>query len=300
MRIHFGQREVELGGKYLAAELRDTRPEFDDADALRKQLDDDGYLLLRGLHDRDLVLKARRAICEYLARCIDDENADLMDAVIKPGASKPKLNGQQVITHSQPLLAVLENKRLFSFFHTLFGTNATTFDYKWLRAIPNGRSTGAHYDVVYMGRGSRQLCTCWTPLGDVNLDQGPLALCVGSHKLPGFEKLRATYGRMDVDRDLVEGTFSNDPVEIVDRFGGQWQTTNFRAGDVVIFGMFTMHASLTNTTHRWRISSDTRFQPAQDAMDDRWVGEQPIKHYASGKPGAKIVPIDKARADWGV
>ena len=154
--------------------------------------------------------------------------------------------------------------------------------------------------MVYMGRGSRRLCTCWTPLGDIDIPQGPLALCIGSHKLPGYEKVRETYGKMDVDRDLVEGIFSNDPVEIVDRFGGQWQTTAFRAGDMLILGMFTMHASLTNTSGRWRISCDTRFQPTGDEIDDRWIGEKPREHYASGAPGAQIEPMDEARGKWGV
>jgi hypothetical protein len=301
MKINFGKCKVELGGKYLAAQLRDCSTILDDVEALRSRLDEDGYLLIRGIHDREVVLQARCAILEHLAGfgCID-ESADLMDGVMKPGVNAPRLSGQTVITHSEPVRAVLENERVFDFFTTLFGKKAATFDYKWLRAVGETQFTGAHYDVVYMGRGSTQLCTCWMPLGDIDIEQGPLALCVGSHKLPGFEKVRASYGRMDVDRDLVEGIFSNDPVEIVDRFGGKWQTTSFRAGDVIVFGMFTMHASLTNTTNRWRISCDTRFQPAEDAVDNRWIGEKPIEHYAAEKPGVKILPIDKARAEWGV
>ena len=301
MRINFGKCKVELGGKYLAAQLRDCSTILDDVEALRSGLQEDGYLLIRGFHDRELVLKARHAILEYLARfdCID-EGADLMNGVIKTGTKAPRLTGQKVMTHSDPVLAVLENERVFDFFATLFGKRSVTFDYKWLRAVGRTQFTGAHYDVVYMGRGSTQLYTCWTPFGDIDIEQGPLALCVGSHKLPGFEKVRSTYGRMDVDRDLVEGTFSDDPVEIVDRFGGKWQTTSFRAGDVIVFGMFTMHASLTNTTKHWRISCDTRFQPADDALDNRWIGEKPIGHYAADKPDARILPIDKARAEWGV
>ncbi|MCH2131234.1 MAG: phytanoyl-CoA dioxygenase family protein [Pirellulaceae bacterium] len=301
MKIQFGKSEVELGGNYLAAELKDSTSVLDDVTALKRRLDEDGYLLLRGFHDRELVLDARRSVLEHLAKfdCIDD-GTDLMEGRMKLGGKAPRMTGQKVITHTEPVLALLEHERVFEFFGRIFGTRTGTFDYKWLRAVGKTQFTGAHYDVVYMGRGSTQLCTCWTPFGDIDIDQGPLALCVGSHKLPGFEKVRATYGRMDVDRDLVEGIFSNDPVEIVDQFGGQWQTTSFRAGDVLILGMFTMHASLTNSTDRWRISCDTRFQPADEEMDDRWIGEKPREHYASGIPSAKIQPIEDARADWGL
>ena len=74
-----------------------------------------------------------------------------------------------------------------------------------------------------MNRGTKQLYTCWTPLGDLSLDMGPLVLCLGSHR---FEQIKNTYGQADVDRDLIAGHFSEDPMEIVDKFGGQWATTH--------------------------------------------------------------------------
>ena len=39
----------------------------------------------------------------------------------------------------------------------------------------NEEFTGAHYDVVYMGRGTPRLYTSWTPIGDAPLEDGPLA-----------------------------------------------------------------------------------------------------------------------------
>ena len=176
------------------------------------------------------------------------------------------------------------------------------FDYKWLRCVRNPEATGAHVDIVYMGRGTTtNLFTVWTPFTDIPLNLGPLALCVGSHNLPGFARVRETYGKMDVDRDRVEGWFSSDPVEIVDKFGGKWQTTEFRAGDVLVFGMWTMHGSLANATDRWRISCDTRFQPADEPVDERWVGENPKAHYARWQSEPqKLIPMAKARSEWGV
>lgn len=49
---------------------------------------------------------------------------------------------------------------------------------------------------------------------------------------------KETYGQMDVDRDKVTGWFSSDPVELVDRYGGQWQTVEFEMGDALIFSMY--------------------------------------------------------------
>ena len=78
------------------------------------------------------------------------------------------------------------------------------------------------------------------------------------------------------------------------------QAVVFNAGDVLIFGMWTMHGSVNNTTDRWRLSSDTRFQPASEPVDERWVGENPIAHYAWFKEPEKVVAMEKARSEWGV
>ena len=65
------------------------------------------------------------------------------------------------------------------------------------------------------------VCTCWTPLGDIPPEMGPLAICLRSHTWP---RLRETYGRSDVDRDLIPGHFSENPAELVEKFGGRWAT----------------------------------------------------------------------------
>ena len=92
--------------------------------------------------------------------------------------------------------------------------------------------------------------------------------------------------------------FSNDPVEVMDRHGGQWQTSTFQAGDVLIFGMFTMHGSLNNVSNRFRLSTDTRYQLASEPVDERWMGEDPIAHYAWTQ--GETVPMEAVRAKWGV
>ena len=103
---------------------------------------------------------------------------------------------------------------------------------------------------------------------------------------------------MDVDRDHVTGWFSSDPVEMVDKFGGQWLTSEFEMGDAIIFGMFTMHGSLTNTSRRYRITCDTRYQRADDPVDERWVGDNPPAHYAWQQ--GETVPMEEARKQWNV
>ena len=199
------------------------------------------------------------------------------------------------MTHDPAFLDVVESPEIMDFCEMYFDAPVITYDFKWLRVIPPGGFSGAHYDIVYMGRGTKRVLTCWTPLDDVPFELGPLMLLVGSHR---FEAIRRTYAEMDVDRDHVTGSFSYDPVELVDRYGGKWGTSSFEMGDVLIFGMYTMHASLDNTTNRFRLSTDTRYQRADEPVDERWIGENPIAHYAWTK--GETVPMEVMRQRWGV
>ena len=67
-------------------------------------------------------------------------------------------------------------------------------------------------------------------------------------------------------------------IKLRERLGGRWLTTDYRAGDVLIFTIFMVHCSLDNNTDRIRITSDTRYQLAAEPVDERWIGENPIAH----------------------
>jgi len=153
------------------------------------------------------------------------------------------------------------------------------------------KATASHCDVVYMGRGEREkLFTAWTPIGDIDFELGGLMVLEGSHR---HQKLKSTYGQMDVDSYCENkpdakawgkswgtgGWLKGGPNQIRRSIGGQggrWRTSEYRAGDVLIFSMFTVHASLDNRSTRVRLSSDSRYQPASAPADERWVGTNPI------------------------
>jgi hypothetical protein len=63
---------------------------------------------------------------------------------------------------------------------------------------------------------------------------------------------------MDWEKDHLDGSgwFTDDPSEIEALFpGGQWKTADFGAGDLLFFGMKTLHMSTPNTTERVRTAS---------------------------------------------
>ncbi len=298
MKIKFGKRELEFPSADIK-ELRASNEAIGDFSALHKCLSDDGYLLLRGFIEPEKVAVAREKVLSYMAEQNSIQpNTPLLEGCMRTGAKRVNMEGFRGITSDPAVLEVIENPRLFNFFDSFFGKKSDTYRFKWLRAVGNKEYTGAHYDTVYMGRGSKNLHTVWVPMGEISPQLGSLAMCEGSNQLPDFNKLKSTYGKMDVDKDLVEGWFSRDPMEIVQNFGGQWRTTTYYPGDVIIFGMFTMHASTTNLTNRYRLSCDIRFQPRNEAYDDRWAGRNPKGHGDSiSKP---LKSMEEARAGWGL
>ncbi|MEE2991873.1 MAG: phytanoyl-CoA dioxygenase family protein [Gemmatimonadota bacterium] len=295
MKLMMGQDELELGGKYLST-LRDANDLIDDMDSIHRRMDEDGYLLIRGLQNTEKIKAARQVVLDNLKANdqLDlDQPADI--GVAAPGKKGRFLGGAKQVTHTPEFLSVVESPEIMKFFEGFLDGPVLTYDYKWLRAVGPGDNTGAHYDVVYMGRGTKSLYTVWTPLGEVSYDMGPLVILVGSHQ---FDAVKETYGKMDVDRDHVTGHFTNEPIDMVNQYGGQWQTSEFHPGDVIIMGIYTMHGSLNNLTNRYRISTDTRYQLETEPVDERWIGKDPIAHYAWTE--GETVSMEEARKQWGV
>jgi hypothetical protein len=281
-------------------ELRSSLEVGDDAGALRQRMQEDGYLYLPGYLDRDQVLEARREIVTRLAAGGQlHPDCDPMEAIRRPGL---EIGWMPDLARNNPALdKVLYAGRMIEFYEGLLGGPVRHFDYTWFRAVCRGpqHTTPPHCDIVYMGRGTKQLYTAWTPIGDVPLEMGGLMILEGSNRKA--DKLKH-YLERDVDTYCVNGRHAADiesgkktwewpgwlspnPVSLRAKLGGRWLTTEYRAGDLLTFTMATVHAALDNYTDRIRLSSDSRYQPAAEPADERWIGENPIAHGRAGKRG---------------
>ncbi|SFS68698.1 phytanoyl-CoA dioxygenase family protein [Paenibacillus sp. BC26] len=292
--LSMGKQQLEWNSKYLT-ELRDSNSLLGNVRALKHRLEEDGYILLRSFHDRNAVNRGRMDILQQLsaAGCLDP-HAPMEEGVIGPENRAYGLDYKRM----PAFLDVVNAPKLMSFFDELLGGKSITYDHKWIRAIQQGANTGAHYDRVYMGRGTQNLYTVWTPFGDIAKEQGTLAITLGSQH---WDKVKNTYGQVDSDSGPVkDALFSRDPYEIVDKFGGRWGTTDFEAGDIIMFGMFTMHASLDNNTNRYRLSSDTRYQLESEPKDMRWIGKDPIGHKGADSSNEHKQTMAEARKSWGL
>ena len=200
-----------------------------------------------------------------------------------------------------PLNRLLYSGRMIDFFARLLDGRVRHFDNTWFRAVPGGGvGTYPHCDIVYMGRGTFRLYTAWTPIGDVPLTTGGLMILENSHRQA--DRLRK-YLHRDVDEYCTnradaeeiesgrkqwqdwDGRLSSNPVRLRENLGGRWLTADFVAGDTLVFGMATVHASLDNHARSFRLSSDSRYQLASEPIDERWIGPHPVGHGAAGKRG---------------
>ncbi len=271
--------------------MREATDLLGDRAALRTRMEEDGYLLLRDFLGRDRVLEARREMLTRLAAAGQlDPAAPLMDGVLAEGWGNSFRT--DLAKDNTPLRRVLYEGPMMDFFARYFDEPARHYDYTWVRSVGRGHGTPPHTDIVYMGRGTWTLFTAWTPMGDVTWDLGGLMVIPGTHR---HERLRSVYGRKDVDSYCVskpgtswnapgsDGWLTKDPVGVRRGLKAPWVSSEFRAGDVILFSTCLVHAGLDNHTNRIRLSTDSRYQPASEPADERWIGANPPGH----GPGVK-------------
>jgi len=313
-----GKSSFDVTDQPVLRPLEDSSDLLSHPDAkalLQKRFEDDGYLFIRGLLDRETVLKARSFLLEDMASQggILDPGRDMTEGVLLERCGLgcvPFLEGRNKTTHHPLVRDVLESPSLSNFFSNYIfgGRNTLTFDYKWLRVMPNDKFTGAHVDNVYMSRGSPSLVTTWIPFGDTEMEMGTLCVLQGSHKLNGpFGKFHQTYGNFDTEANpgfKGTGWFTEDPAEVTTKFGGQWRSEDFKAGDIIMFGMRTVHMSSVNTTNKARISCDVRWQPASDPVDSRYMGNNLGERVAAGAyasdtiSNSNTISMEQLKENW--
>jgi ectoine hydroxylase-related dioxygenase (phytanoyl-CoA dioxygenase family) len=300
-RITAFGHEVDTRPEHFGA-LRSSSAIRDDGEALRERMAEDGYLYLPGYFDREQVLAARLGVATRLAEEeLLEPGTPILEAVARrtPVPGKRGLRTDLLAKQVEPLQQLLYAGRMVAFYERLLGGAVRHFDYTWLRVVKPGLATPPHMDIVFMGRGTPNLYTAWTPLSDISPAMGGLMILEGSHRL---DRVKDTYGRRDVDTYCTNlphangeawasgqkrwsGHLSKNAVQLREKLGGRWLTNEFRMGDLLTFAMFTVHASLDNQTDRIRLSTDSRYQSAADPADPRWVGEQPIAHGVTGRRG---------------
>jgi hypothetical protein len=282
-----------LEGRRLAPEavaaMTDSSPLLSDGAALRARLGEDGYLFLRGALDRDEALAARSEVLHRLAGV--GEIAEPAEAALPTGTSRrAELHADlgrfwRSVSEGPAVRCAVHGDRARKVASAVLDDAVRPFDFIWLRAMLAGRASPLHFDHVYMNRGTDKVVSVWIPLGDVAVADGPLAIVEDSHR---FADLIARYRGHDVDRDPSRpGHVAESARQFLEDRGARLLTADFRAGDLCLFSLFTLHGSVDNASPagKVRLSVDTRWQPADQPMDERLSGPDPKGHGGTGYGG---------------
>ena len=282
----------------MVGELADVSGLLATPERLRERLAMDGHVFLRGVLDEGEVRAARAAVFERLHE-VGEIGAPARDG-IATGASRRRARGGDLgrfwksVVDMPALRQVTNGPRLGRVMEAVWGEPACGMDYLFLRAGVPGSATGLHYDFPFFTRTTPRMYTVWIPIGPVPVAEGPLIVVEGSH---GFDDILEHLRGFDIALDDTrKAEVSHDPVAFARERGCRLLTTDFAAGDILVFGMFTMHGSLDNHSPqgRVRLSCDVRYQPAADPLDPRYFGPDPGGTFGGGYGelnGAK--PLDE-------
>jgi hypothetical protein len=255
-------------------ELRDSKHLLGDWAALRRLIATDGYVFMRGLLDPVMVSAVGRTGLGFLqsagwtspgtdpvrARPQSPVRAVKMrDAFGQPGYREIVADpGFTRIPFATPLAELMAQ---------ILGPAGFCYPLKLPRVVypvsfaPRQPGNYVHKDY----RSVQDMFTCWVPLGDVPRTLGGLALEPGSQQSVQVRP-----------RPL-------------DDLPAQWLTTDYQAGDVLVFHCLTTHAALPNREDRMRFSAEYRWQLADQPAPRRMV---------AGPSGSEIGSRIFSQAPW--
>ena len=259
----------------------------DSMDSLRAQFDEQGYLWLKGILDRDEVLDFRHRYFSAfketgLVRCDIDPGEGIYDGA---RLDKNLIRKTQMETHRWAAYeAFCLAKPIYRFYEAFFEGAVYLHKRKLIRHVPPGdvSTTGAHYDLVYLRAGTDAVCTSWIPIGDTPPAMGGLLYLENSHHF-GRRK-EAEFSKLNADLPPEErisaynknmglgGWLTKDLPSLADRLDTRWLMADYEAGDMVIHGAYTTHAATSNASpeRRIRLSTDIRYQRVKEEIDVRW------------------------------
>ncbi|MEU4197032.1 phytanoyl-CoA dioxygenase family protein [Kribbella sp. NPDC026611] len=225
-----------------------------DRGALRRRLMRDGYLYLSGLLDPVVVLAFREY---YLG----------LTGAVTDRASYRRVLFEEVVPGPE-YAAFCAQPALKGWFEWFLGGTPFLHRRKIIRQTAPGENgigtaTQAHYDLVYLRGGSDQVLSAWIPLGDCPVERGGLTYLEASHHRVLAEEAAGRLKR-------PAASITADLPRLATSYDARWLVADYAAGDVVVHTAHTIHAALDNVSDELRLSTDVRYQRADDAIDARW------------------------------
>lgn len=275
--------ECQVHGKPVPTDIVgafcDSTDVMADAAALQTRMREDGYVFLRGVVGPAAIAMARREVFGRLADMgeIAEPPAEgiFTGQSLRPEETSERGKFWRSVSEGPALRRVTHGPEIQFALDTLFGEPSRGYDFIFLRPGVPGRFTFLHYDLPFFSRGTKNVVTAWTAIGDIPTTDGPLFVLENSHQ---FDDLIKPIQDIDYNsKESPQVQMMDDAVEFARCRRSRLLTANFKPGDVILFGMTTMHGSFDNCSpvNRTRLSVDVRWQPASEQIDERYFGANP-------------------------
>ena len=279
--------------KHLMGKLKETFVD-NSSEVLIKVLNHDGYLFFRNVINPDQVELARNEIFKRLFE-IKELKTPYHEGIFSGLSTRDKNHEDRgefwkSISDLSTLREITNGKELHNIFDKIFECPSIGFDFIFLRPVANGKSTKLHCDSGFFTRTTKKVLTCWLVLTEVPIERGPLFIIQNSHK---FDDIKKQFLNFDVaiHKDK-KAMIDVDTIKFAEDRNSKILTANFQPGDVLIFGMHTLHGTFQNYAkdNKIRLTCDVRFQPKSEPKDPRYFGLNP-----GGTTGAGYGELNSAR-----
>ena len=286
----------------LLSELKETNLKNTTDEKLRQTLNDNGYLFLRNVIEKNDITKARNDVFEKLKN-VDELEDPFTEGIWSGRSRRDELHKDrgvfwEDVSNTESLRKITNGNNLETVFSRIFGISSIGFDFIFLRAVSGVKFTHMHCDAGFFTRKTQKVLTCWLVFTDITIEKGPLFIIEGSHK---FSDIKTKYKGFDVDiHKHMKATIDKNPITFAQERNTKILTTQFNPGDALIFGMYTVHGTFENYANdkKIRLTCDIRFQPNNELKDPRYFGRKP-----TGTTGAGYGELNSARPlneDWHV
>lgn len=258
----------------------DSTDVLNDGPELRRRMQRDGYLFLRGLLPTAVVEGLRLQILAIAQEAgwlkagtpLADAIADLNGFCVEP---EPAYMQKYHAMYKLPEFhAIQHHPNLLGLFARMLDETVLPHPRIIGRTIFPQReafTTPPHQDFIPI-QGTADTYTAWIPLSDLPTELGGLQVAAGSHQR-GVYEFQPAMG--------AGGLAVTDPLE------GTWAYSPFQQGDVLIFHSMTVHKGMPNTSDRLRMSMDGRYQKVNDPIAP-----------GSLQPHSQPSTWDEIYADW--
>jgi ectoine hydroxylase-related dioxygenase (phytanoyl-CoA dioxygenase family) len=219
-----------------------------DLSGLRQQYEKDGYVIVRGAIDADLVREARDHVRWLIAR--------------NPGVRPEQFHAH--LAQSDPFwVRLVSDDRLVDIAAEFIGPDVALFATHYICKPPkDGQPVLWHQDGSYWPLEPMEVVTLWLAVSDSIPENGCMRVIPGTHRM----KLEEVQERKDVASVLG----SSMDMRLVDE--SRAVHVVLKAGDVSIHHPNTVHGSEANTSDLWRMGLTIRYIPTTTRITKPGVG----------------------------